>query len=100
MIPVDNMVPSENDMLENACANDAQGSMFVVGEGVNFLTRGDSYLARYITKIEGEDNFIRFPLGRFGRYKYKYHNNSILLYTTQFPNGKFTPIKLVIIINF
>jgi len=32
------MVPSENDMLENAYVNNAQGPLFVVGGGVNALT--------------------------------------------------------------
>lgn len=107
ILPIDNnIMPAENVMLENACANEAnvlenacaneeQGPLFVVGEGVNVKTSGDPYLAGFITKIEGDDIYIKFPLGRFARYEYKYQKDSILPYTTQFPNGKFTPIKLV-----
>jgi len=47
-----NIVPSENDMLENACVNDTRGSMFVVEEGVNFLTR-DLLLSRIHKEDKG-----------------------------------------------
>jgi len=69
--------------------------LFVVGEGVNVLTKGLPYLAGYITRIEGNDIFIKFPFGRFDKYEYKYQVDSILPFTTQFLNGKFTVIKII-----
>lgn len=88
--PGNNMIPFANDG-----AVDTPNSLFVVGEAVYVLTKGDPYLAGYITKIEGEEIYIKFPLGRFNNYEYKYYKDSILPFTTQFPNGIFTPIKLI-----
>jgi len=85
-----NMIPVESDG-----AADTPDSVFVVGEAVNELTRGDPYLAGYITKIEGDDIYVKFPYGRFDKYEYKYQKNAILPFTTQFPNGIFKPIKLL-----
>jgi len=91
------------------CENDAEGltndeqcqthdeynttQLFVVGEGVNAKTGGEPYLAVVITKIIGDDIFVKFPYGRYHNYEYKYNQSQLLPFTTQFPNRQFKPNK-------
>ncbi|CAI6370792.1 unnamed protein product [Macrosiphum euphorbiae] len=72
----------------------ASNHLFVVGEGVNAISPTDPYLAGYITRIDGDDIFVKFPYGRLDPYEYKYRIDQVLPLQTQFPAGKFKPIKL------
>lgn len=64
-------------------------NMYSVGEAVNVLNGGDPYLAGYISKIERDFVFIKFPYGRFKNYEYKYELNKVLPYQTQSPGRAF-----------
>jgi len=66
----------------------------VIGEGVNATIPTDPYLAGFISRIDGDDIYVKFPYDRLDPYEYKYKINQILPFQTQFPDGKFKPIKL------
>lgn len=69
--------------------------LFTVGMSVNAVGPTEPYLAGYVTKIEGEDIFVKFPYGRCNDYEYKYNKSKVQPFQTQFPNGRFTPLKVV-----
>jgi len=69
--------------------------LFVVGEAVNVISQGEPYLAGYISKIEDNNIYIKFPYVRCEDYEYKYDIKNILPFQTQFENKKFRPIKLL-----
>lgn len=68
---------------------------FNVGMSVNAIGSTEPYLAGYITKIDGEHIYVKFPYGRCHEYEYKYHKSKVKQFSTQIPNGKFEPIKLI-----
>ncbi|CAI6352600.1 unnamed protein product [Macrosiphum euphorbiae] len=80
-------------MLHYEQCQDNNKQLFVVGEGVNAKTGGEPYLAGVITKIEGEDIYVKFPYGRYHNYEYKYDKSQLLPFTSQFINGKLNIIK-------
>lgn len=68
---------------------------FNVGMSVNAIGPTEPYLAGYITKIDEEHIYVKFPYGRCHEYEYKYHKSKVEQFSTQIPNGKFEPIKLI-----
>ncbi|KAF0706307.1 zinc finger protein 431-like [Aphis craccivora] len=84
--------PQTNEKSYDVGCSQNEKNRFVAGEAVNVLTGGEPYLAGYISKICGNDIYIKFPGGRYEIYEYKYPPHAILKFRTQFPNGKYSPL--------
>lgn len=64
------------------------------GDTVNVVSVGYPYLAGVVIKVEGNIVHVTFPKSR-SPGPFEYSINQVRHYTTQFPNSRFNPIKLV-----
>jgi len=59
---------------------------------VNLTKRGMPYYAGIIDLVNGHEIYIKYP-GKHCDRPYLYERSDLRPFTTQFPNGKFKPLK-------
>jgi len=73
--------------------DDTMHAVYAVGMAVNVYVSGNPYLAAVITKLTGDKVYVKYPGGIYDQYEYYIPNKDILPFKTQFPDGKFCPIR-------